>query len=362
MSREQVIATFLDQAGWSAARRAPLAGDASSRRYERLAGPRGRAVLMDWPAGPDAVVVPGREAYSRIAHLAEDCRSFVAVGEYLRSLGLSAPEIYAADLTCGLLLLEDLGDDLFGPAIDAGQGPKGVALDDMYAAAVEMLVALQAQDTPKELPIGNGDVHVMPHFDESVFRAEIDVPLDWYMPVVRSQEMSADARAEYHAIWTSLKPLFDHGPKTIFLRDFHSPNMLWLSGRHGVSRIGLIDYQDALIGSRAYDVVSFLQDARRDVPREREAFMLDRYVDHARNDLDAFDEESFRAAYATLGAERAIRLIGLWPRLLKRDGKPQYMAHMPRTMDYLTRNLAHPALADLRRWAENNVLPDGLKV
>lgn len=362
MSREQVIASFLDQAGWFEARRAPLAGDASSRRYERLAGPRGKAVLMDWPAGPDAVVVPGREAYSRIAHLAEDCRPFVAVGEYLRSLGLSAPEIFAADLPHGLLLLEDLGDDLFGPAIDAGQGPKGVALDEMYAAAIEMLVTLQAHDAPMQLPVGHGEVHVLPHFDESVFRAEIDVLLDWYMPVVRMQEMSADARAEYHAIWTRLKPLFDFGPKTLFLRDFHSPNMLWLGDRSSVSRIGLIDYQDALIGSRAYDVVSFLQDARRDVPREREAHMLNRYCDLARIELDAFDEESFRAAYASLGAERAMRLIGLWPRLLKRDGKPQYMAHMPRTMDYLTRNLAHPALAELRLWAEKNVLPDGLKL
>ena len=362
MSREQVIATFLDQAGWAEAQRAPLAGDASSRRYERLAGPRGKAVLMDWPAGPDAVVVPGREAYSRIAHLAEDCRPFVAVGEYLRRLGLSAPELFAADLPHGLLLLEDLGDDLYGPAIDAGHGPTGEALDEMYAAAIETIIVLQAQQTPKELPIGNGDMHVVPHFDETVFRAEIDVLLDWYMPVVRQQEMNAEARSEYYAIWTSLKPLFDDGHKTLFLRDFHSPNMLWLAGREGVARIGLIDYQDALIGSRAYDVVSFLQDARRDVPRERETQMLDHYVARARHDLESFEEEAFRAAYAALGAERAMRLIGLWPRLLKRDGKPHYMAHMPRSMDYLMRNLAHPALADLRRWAQANVLPDGLKI
>ncbi|ABS61758.1 aminoglycoside phosphotransferase [Parvibaculum lavamentivorans DS-1] len=355
-SREETIRAFLASAGWAAAERRPLAGDASTRRYERLSLNGRPAVLMDWPSGPDAPVVPGRAAYSRIAHLAEDCRPFVAIGEHLRRLGLAAPEIYAADLERGLLLLEDLGDNVYGELIARGAGPSGEKLDELYRAGIETLLRLQSVPAPAMLPVGDGSEHKVPHFDESVYRAELDVILDWYFPVVLKDEASPSMREDYHALWTSLRAMVDAGVPTLFLRDYHSPNMLWLGDRAGAARVGLIDYQDALIGNRAYDVVSFLQDARRDVPVEREQAMLAHYVAQANAELQGFDEEQFRASYATLGAERALRLIGLWPRLLKRDGKPQYMAHMPRTMDYLRRNLAHPALSDLRLWLDANVL------
>lgn len=355
-SREETIRAFLASAGWSAALRRPLAGDASTRRYERLDLNGHPAVLMDWPCGPDAPVVPGRAAYSRIAHLAEDCRPFVAIGEHLRRLGLAAPEIYAADLDNGLLLLEDLGDHVYGALIERGSGPSGEELDELYRAGIETLLRLQSVPAPAALPVGDGSEHAMPHFDDSVYRAELDVILDWYFPVVLQGEASPAMREDYHALWTSLRSLVDAGVPTLFLRDYHSPNMLWLGERRGSARVGLIDYQDALIGNRAYDVVSFLQDARRDVPPERERAMLALYIDRAKSELAGFDEEQFRASYATLGAERALRLIGLWPRLLKRDGKPQYMAHMPRTMDYLRRNLAHPALGDLSAWLDAHVL------
>tara|TARA_R110000824_G_scaffold118960_14_gene272148 strand:+ start:275832 stop:276944 length:1113 start_codon:yes stop_codon:yes gene_type:complete len=356
-TRDATIRDFLARAGWGDAARADLAGDASTRRYERLAGPKGRAVLMDWPRAPEVPVPSGQLSYSQIAHLAVDCRPFVAVGDYLCGLGLAAPAIFARDLDQGLLLLEDLGDDVFGPAIDAGHGPERVALDTMYEAAIDTLIALQSAPAPLELPVGDGTMHKVPHFDDGIFRAELDVPLDWYFPVVLGREASAEQRADYHAIWTGLRPFIDAGPRTLFLRDFHSPNMIWLSANQGIRRIGLIDFQDALIGSRAYDVVSFLQDARKDVPVAREQSMLALYVTRAKAQLEGFDEQEFRAAYAVLGAERALRLIGLWPRLLKRDNKPHYMAHMPRTMDYLRRNLAHPALSPLKAWLEAHMLP-----
>ena len=355
-TREEEIRAFLDAAGWGNATRAPLAGDASTRRYERLGGPKGAAVLMDWPRVPEVPLPSGQLSYSQVAHLAVDCGPFVAIGEYLRRLKLSAPEIYARDLDAGLLLLEDLGDAAYGALIDAGRGPSGEPLDELYRAGIDALIVLQAEDAPRRLPLGDGTEHVVPSFDDSVFRAELDILLDWYFPVVLGREASADLRAEYHALWSGLRPVIDAGPSSLFLRDFHSPNIIWLGARTGIARVGLIDFQDALIGSRAYDVVSFLQDARRDVPAAREEAMLARYVSHARVDLAGFDEEEFRAAYAVLGAERALRLIGLWPRLLKRDGKPQYMAHMPRTMEYLRRNLAHPALAPLKAWLDAHVL------
>ncbi|WP_339831664.1 phosphotransferase [uncultured Parvibaculum sp.] len=354
--REETIRAFLAGAGWGKATRRPLAGDASTRRYERLALDGRPAVLMDWPSGPDAPAAPGRAAYSRIAHLAEDVRAFVAVGTHLRGLGLSAPEIHAADIGQGLLLLEDLGDEVYGTLIEQGRGPAGEPLDELYRAGIETLLRLQSAPAPAALPVGNGEVHAVPHFDDGVFRAELDVLLDWHFPVVLGHEATAQQRADFHGLWSDLRPLIDAGPRTLFLRDYHSPNMLWLGARQGVARVGLIDYQDALIGSRAYDVVSFLQDARRDVPLAREQAMRALYVDRAAVELPDFDAEGFLAAYAALGAERALRLMGLWPRLLKRDGKPHYMAHMPRTVDYLRRNLAHPALGSLKTWLERHLL------
>ncbi len=355
-TREETIRAFLAGAGWSEATRQALAGDASTRRYERLSLNGRPALLMDWPSGPDAPAAAGRAAYSRVAHLAEDVRAFVAVGEHLRGLGLSAPEIYAADIAQGLLLLEDLGDDVYGTLIEKGAGPAGEPLDELYRAGIETLLRLQSAPAPAMLPVGNGETHVVPHFDDGVFRAELDVLLDWHFPVVLGGEATAQQRAEFHALWSDLRPLIDVGPQALFLRDFHSPNMLWIGARQGPARVGLIDYQDALIGSRAYDLVSFLQDARRDVPPSREQAMRALYVERAKTELPGFDEKEFLAAYAALGAERALRLMGLWPRLLKRDGKPHYMAHMPRTVDYLRRNLAHPALAALKVWLEAHVL------
>ncbi|MBX3495007.1 MAG: phosphotransferase [Parvibaculum sp.] len=355
-TRDETIRAFLAAAGWGEAARRPLAGDASTRRYERLSLKGRPAVLMDWPSGPDAPVAAGRAAYSRIAHLAEDVRAFVAVGEHLRGLGLSAPEIFAADIAQGLLLLEDLGDDVYGTLIEKGAGPAGEPLDELYRAGIETLLRLQSAPAPAALPVGNGETHVVPHFDDGVFRGELDVLLDWHFPVVLGREAAPEERAEFHRCWSELRPSIDAGPATLFLRDYHSPNMLWLGPREGAARVGLIDYQDALIGSRAYDVVSFLQDARRDVPPAREQAMRALYIERAKSELPGFDEEEFLAAYAALGAERALRLMGLWPRLLKRDSKPQYMAHMPRTVDYLRRNLAHPALAALKVWLEAHVL------
>ncbi len=356
--RDEILADFLERAGWGAAARSFLQGDASLRRYERLALNGNAAVLMDWPAGPDAPTTGGHAAYSKLAHLAEDVRPFVAVGNYLKSLGLRAPDIIAQDLTNGFLLLEDLGAADFGRSIDKGVGPEGEALDDMYRAGIDALVALQQTGAPTSLEIGDGTSHMVPHFDDGIYRIETAMPLDWYLPVVMGCDASDGLRAEYDAIWTALWPLMEAGPRTLFLRDFHSPNILWQSDGEGLKRIGLIDYQDALIGSQAYDPVSFLQDARKDVPVEREAAMRSYYVDAMASADARFDAQAFEAAYAALGAERALRLMGLWPRLLKRDNKPHYMAHMARTQDYLRRNLAHPALTDLAAFVEEHFLKD----
>ena len=361
VERKARLQAFLKAADWARADFCQIAGDASLRHYARLTRGSETAMLMDWPAGPDAPVGEGHSAYSKLAHLAEDVKPFVAIGDYLRGRGLNAPKVIAADLEAGFLLLDDMGTADFGRAIDAGNGPAGETLDDMYRAGLDVLVALQRDGAPAPLPVGDGSVHTVPEFDDGIYRIETAMPLDWYLPVVMGSEASADLTAEYADIWTDLWPLIEAGPRTLFLRDFHSPNILWQSGASGLARIGLIDYQDALIGSRAYDPVSFLQDARRDVPHERETAMRSYFVERMKSEDAGFDAEEFGAAYAALGAERSLRLMGLWPRLLKRDNKPHYMVHMARTHDYVRRNLQHPALAQLAAFVEKHFLKDAPK-
>jgi aminoglycoside/choline kinase family phosphotransferase len=356
-AREDMIGAFLARAGWGDASRAPLAGDASTRRYERLRGRLGAAVLMDAPPGPDGPPLDGRKAYSAIAHLAEDCRPFVAVGRALRHVGLSAPTLLAHDVPNGLLLLEDLGDALYGYAIDMGKGPNGESLDEMYRTGVDALVAWHAgwaaMGAPSSLSVPGSDRdYVLPVYDEAALAIETELLTDWYLPAKRGLATSEGLRAEYRALWRALFPVVARNAQTLALRDFHSPNMLWLAARRGPARVGLIDFQDALIGSRAYDLVSFLQDARKDVPPAREDAMLGYYCRSAAGRLADFDETRFRAAYAVLGAQRNSKIIGIFVRLHRRDGKPQYLAHIPRVARYLERDLAHPALADLRRWLD----------
>jgi aminoglycoside/choline kinase family phosphotransferase len=358
IAREDLIREFLNRAGWSNAARAPLAGDASSRRYERLKGPRGKAILMDAPPGPDGPPLDtpqgARKAYSAIAHLAEDCRSFVAVGEALRRAHLSAPELYAHDIPNGLLLLEDLGDDLYGIAIDNSAGPRGESLDDMYHVGVEALIAWhkawEQMHAPATLPLPDGDIYKLFHFDDAALAIETELLTDWYLPERRGAPTDEAMRNEYRALWKPLFAIANKDARTLALRDYHSPNMLWLPEREAAARVGLLDYQDAIITSRAYDLVSFLQDARRDVPESREQVMLAHYCALASRQLKNFNEDIFRAAYAVLGAQRNAKIMGIFVRLNKRDGKPAYLAHLPRVSSYFARDLAHPALADLRNW------------
>ena len=357
--REQAIRDFLYNAGWETAERRPLAGDASTRRYERLSrpGPRGteRAILMDAPRRPDGPPVFDGLPYSALAHLAEDVRPFVAIGNALRAAGLSAPELFAADLDRGLLLIEDLGDAGYGPAIDAGQGPRGETLDELYAASIDVLARLHPAPAPARLPLPDGSVHEVPPYSERALGIETDLLIDWYLPAATGKPLDETARAEYRAIWASIFANYANAREALAIRDYHSPNLIWLADRNGPERVGVIDFQDAVIGSRAYDVVSLLQDARRDVPESREERMLDYYVTSA-SAVPNFDEKAFRAAYAALGAQRNAKILGIFVRLDRRDGKPHYLQHLPRVARYFERDLANPALDDLRLWL-NEILP-----
>ena len=196
----------------------------------------------------------------------------------------------------------------------------------------------------------------LPRYDLEAFLIEAELLLDWYM-AADGGGPSAEARKSFVALWReALAPALE-APPTWVLRDYHSPNLLWLPDREDVARIGVLDFQDALIGPAAYDVASLLQDARVDVPEAMEVALLSRYVRARLSDNGNFDTAAFTQLYATLAAQRATKILGIFARLNRRDGKSQYLRHMPRIWNYLQRSLSHPALAPLKTWYDANVRP-----
>jgi N-acetylmuramate 1-kinase len=341
---------FLHDAGHEAAERRRIAGDASSRSYERLTADGRTFIVMKWPAKPDGPPVKRGLSYSAIAHLAENVRPFVAMAQGLRERGFSAPKIYSADCDPGLVVLEDLGTEL----IVEGNPPRPVI--ERYARAADLLVVLHGLDLPAALPIGPNVEYALPSYDLDAFLIEAELLVDWYLPH-RGGAASAEARAHFQSLWRdALRPALD-APKTWVLRDFHSPNIMWLNEREGIAKVGLLDFQDAVLGPGAYDLASLLQDARVDVPEEAEIALFGRYVGARRQVDPRFDAISFARLYATLAVQRATKILGIFARLDRRDHKSQYLRHMPRVWNYLRRALAHPALDALDGWYLRNVPP-----
>jgi hypothetical protein len=326
---------FLAAAGWAEAVMRPLAGDASFRRYFRLEGVQGRAVLMDAP--PET---------------GEDCRPFVALAQWFAAQGYSAPRLLAIDLDRGFLLLEDLGDALYRPMIAAGADE---AL--LYETAVDLLLDLHGHPVPQRLPLPGG-AHVLPAHSLDVLLTGAMTLLDWYLPEITGALCPETLRADYLALWrAALAPVAAPRRSILVHRDFHADNLLWLGERQGLARIGLLDFQDASAGHPAYDLVSLLADARRDVAPELAADLMARYVAAARARDRGFDADAFAAACALLGAQRNCRILGVFARLWRRDGKPAYLGLMPRVWRHLAADLAHPALAELRRFLDAAVPP-----
>ena len=306
---------FLAAAGWGDADILPLAGDASFRRYFRVVAPDRRAVLMDAPA----------------PH--EDPRPFLAVAEYLVRHGFSAPRTLAADLGSGLVLLEDFGDARMREVLDAAPERES----RIYADAVDLLAELHRKSAAP-----------VPAYDMREYQREAGLLVDWYAPALGLQ-VDADG---YRAAWeAALRPVAAVRPVTV-LRDYHAENIMLIDGREGVAGLGLLDFQDALAGHPAYDLVSLLQDARRDVDPVLEADMLARYR------AATFPAPGFDDAYWLLGAQRNAKIVGIFTRLWRRDGKPRYLDYLPRVWRYLERDLAQPALAPVRAWFDANIPAD----
>jgi len=339
---------FLDEAGYAEAARERIAGDASARSYERLTLGGRRLILMNSPRRPDGPPVRRGKPYSAIAHLAEDVTPFVALANGLRERGFSAPQIYASDLAEGFLILEDLGRE----GVVAGDPPAPIG--ERYQAAVDVLIALHRLTLPDMLPITPQLIHRIPSYDLDAMLIEAELLADWYLPH-RGAPLARTARDTYVALWREVLAPITAQPRTWVLRDFHSPNLLWLPERADSARVGILDFQDALMGPAAYDVASLLQDARVDVPEALEIELLGRYARGRREAEPDFDVAGFVQIYSTLAAQRAAKILGIFARLDRRDGKPQYLRHLPRVWSYLERALVHPALARLEAWFRTNV-------
>jgi N-acetylmuramate 1-kinase len=348
LPRLTAIPRFLEEASFGEAERMRLQGDASTRAYERLMLEDRSAILMNAPRRPDGPPVRGGLPYSALAHLAEDVKPFVALARGLRERGFSAPEIYAADSDAGLLLLEDLG----GQGIVAGDPP--APIEERYTTAVDVLVALHQLSLPTTLPVAPRVEHQIPAYDLEAYMIEAELLLDWYLPH-RGEAATLEAREQFNTLWRAALKGAVEAPPTWVLRDYHSPNLLWLPVREGIARVGLLDFQDALMGPAAYDVVSLLQDARVDVPESIEVGLVGRYVKARRAHTRSFDIGNFFELYALLGAQRATKVLGIFSRLDRRDGKPQYLRHQPRVWRNLRRSLAHPALKALKAWYDTHV-------
>jgi tRNA threonylcarbamoyl adenosine modification protein YjeE len=350
VARLMALRQFLDGAGYAEAKRLRMPGDASIRSYARLNRDDGVVILMNFPRRPDAPAIYDGKSYGAAVHLAEDVKPFVAIDNGLRGRGLSAPAIHHGDLDAGFLITEDFGSAAF---VD-GDPPAPIA--ERYEAAADVLAALHRETLPEILPLAPQISYAIPTFDTDALLVEIGLMLEWYLPD-RGIEPTNNLRAEFVMMWRDLLAKPAAAAKTWVLRDFHSPNLIWLGERSDVARVGIIDFQDAVLGPAAYDLVSLLQDARIDVPEALELALLTRYIKARRANDDNFDPAEFAELYAIMSAQRNTKLLGTFARLNRRDGKPQYLRHQPRIWTYLNRTLAHPLLSRVREWYAANVPP-----
>jgi aminoglycoside/choline kinase family phosphotransferase len=321
--RGQAMAAFLARSGWSNSSPVPLAGDASFRRYYRLRDGGRRAVLMDAPPPQ------------------EDVGPYVAVARLLQSLGFSAPEVFAEDYADGFLLIEDFGDDTYTRLLCRGADEPA-----LYALAVDTLIELQRVVAARGTPD-------LPHYDTARLLAEAVLLVDWYAPAALGAPLPQSLRDEYLAAWRAVLPQAALPATTLVLRDYHVDNLMLLPERPGVRSCGLLDFQDAVCGAPSYDLVSLLEDARRDIAGGLRQAMTERYL----AGFPGLDRVAFFRSAAILAAQRNCKILGIFTRLWRRDGKPGYLEHVPRVWRLLEQDLLDPTLAPVAKWLDRYLPP-----
>ncbi|WP_026941273.1 aminoglycoside phosphotransferase family protein [Hellea balneolensis] len=358
MSRKVDIDAFLQGANWGAAHRIAVPGDASTRRYERLTLGKDKSVLMDAPKGveapsePEGASVKDRVSlgYNALARLAgPNPEAFTCIANELSKRGFSSPKIIAADMDKGFILLEDLGDGLYAEII----AKDGAMEQLLYEAAIDTLAAIYRSTFPSQMNFQDIAWRVR-EYDAAALQAEADLFLDWYAKDF-GYDIQGHLRDEWHRIWSDLfECLSSHAPG-LALRDFHAENIFWLPERQAVSRVGLIDFQDALFAHPSYDLVSLIEDARRDVSPDLAEPLIERFCEKAGIKYD----DSFKTAYAAMGAQRNAKILGIFVRLAQRDGKPHYRDLIPRVAAHFQGNLEDLKCAELKSWISTH-LPKAL--
>jgi aminoglycoside/choline kinase family phosphotransferase len=352
--REAEKAAFLASAGLGSARREPLTGDASTRRYERLHLASSSLIFMDQPPAvesapcpPDATPAERAAAgYNALARLAAGrVDAFVATAGWLRDQGLSAPAIVAADAPRGLAVLEDLGDDLYARLIAEGQDEA-----PLYDDAITTLVRMHQVEPPAVLAYDGANWPLLT-YDEVALKTADGILIEWLPKLKPELSFGADAVAEWEAIWAPIRRRGEAGASVFCHRDYHAENLVWLPDRQGPARVGLLDFQDALKAHPAWDMSMLLHDARKDVSSDIEARSLARYF-HLKPEMD---RAGFLADFHALGALNVVRILGIFARLVTRDAKPRYAAFMPRLWGYLDRCLADPQMGALKAWMDTHV-------
>lgn len=348
IERSLLIREFLDHAWDANCKREKFFGDASARTYEMVSFEDETRLLMNAPKQADGPIIRDGKPYSQIAHLAEGMDAFCGVQQILQKAGFSVPRIFAEDLDEGLLLLENLGSEAI---IDNHRNP----IKERYLASVEMLAKLHQSKVCFESELDDARIYQVPDYSQGAMQIETELLIDWYAPRmvkdIGKEPISDAQKEEFNSIWIELIKQLEPSEKHLILRDFHSPNIIWLAQRCNTDRIGLIDFQDAVVGPSAFDVASLAQDARVDIPANMENEIVDHYV-KCRNDA-TFNETQFRQDYAIMAAQRATKILGIFVRLDERDGKSDYLEHLPRVQDYILRSLAHPILNEYRNWYQS---------
>ncbi len=346
IKRSLLIRKFLNTTPYEKFTRSPLMGDASARSYELIETEEETLLLMNAPELPDEPIIKDGKPYSQIAHLAENVTAFVAIDELLRKKGFAAPHLKTQDLDEGLLLIEHFGNELI---IDETRAP----IPDRYLASVEFLANLHLNKFQNDITLNSGEVYKIPLYDSQAILIEVDLLLEWYAPSQANSKISNEHAEAFKTIWSNLAKKVHTYEQSLVLRDYHSPNILWRKNQIGTDQIGVIDFQDAVLGPASYDVASLAQDARVDVSDELENQLVNHYIKLRLARDKGFEETAFRESYAIMAAQRATKILGIFIRLNERDGKPAYLKHLPRMQAYLKRSLKHPILADYKDWLDN---------
>lgn len=348
LERSLAIRSFLEKSDLAQAERRYLLGDASARGYETVStGSETPLILMNSPYNPGGPILRDGKTYMQIAHLSQSVNAFVAVDRLLASKGFKVPQIHAKDLQQGFLIIENLGNE---GILDVD----GLPIVERYEAAVRLLAKLHQLSWSHDAPVTVDVTHYINDFDREAMMIEVELLSDWFVPRMNSAALNPEAKQQFKSAWNKVFSQLNDVEKSLLLRDVHSPNILWQAGKEGSDRVGLIDFQDAMIGPAAYDVASLVMDARVTIPPETQDVLLAAYVDERRKGNADFDEANFRKSFAIMAAQRNAKILGIFVRLDERDGKPFYLKHLPRILAYLERVIDHPALAPVKDWCEKN--------